>query len=66
MLEKNIQASPEEIQKLDKKIREAVTSLTNIEPIIAETKDDLEKVNKLKDDAMNARYIIFKSCSQQN
>lgn len=55
VLETDIKATPEEVSELATKIRKAVQSLTNIDPIIAETKDDLDRVKKLKDDANTAK-----------
>ncbi|XP_031335758.1 laminin subunit beta-1 isoform X2 [Photinus pyralis] len=51
VLEKQIDQKPEEIIELAQKIKDTVESLTNIDPIIAATADDLKKVEKLKSDA---------------
>lgn len=53
----NIHLKPEEITELAQKIKEAVESLTNIDPIIAETAADLKKVEELKKNADNAKYV---------
>ncbi|KAF5294829.1 hypothetical protein FQA39_LY00313 [Lamprigera yunnana] len=55
VLEKRIEQKPEEIMELAQKIKDTVESLTNIDPIIAATADDLKKVEKLKDDAVQAK-----------
>lgn len=41
--------------ELADKIKKTVESLTNIDPIIAATADDLRKVEKLKEDADRAK-----------
>ncbi|XP_017782768.1 PREDICTED: laminin subunit beta-1 isoform X2 [Nicrophorus vespilloides] len=51
VLNLNINLEPNKIKTLADKIKKAVDSLTNIEPIIEETKDDLKLVNQLKSDA---------------
>ncbi|KAF5272841.1 hypothetical protein FQR65_LT00437 [Abscondita terminalis] len=55
VLEKRIEQKPEEILELAQKIKDTVESLTNIDPIIAATADDLKKVEKLKNDADEAK-----------
>lgn len=55
ILKKDIKSSPNQIKDLAEKIRKAVQALTNIDPIIEETRDDLEKVKQLKEDADNAK-----------
>lgn len=58
VLEMNIKLDPAEIQELADKIRVAVDSLTNIDPIIQETEDDLAKVRELKDRANAAKSQV--------
>lgn len=58
----NIDLKPEEITELAQKIKEAVESLTNIDPIIAETAADLKKVEELKENADSAKYVYGIEC----
>lgn len=60
VLRQKIQLDPDEITRMAEKIKDAVDSLTNIDPIIEETRDDLRKVNQLKEDAENAKYLLPK------
>ncbi|XP_025834691.1 laminin subunit beta-1-like, partial [Agrilus planipennis] len=55
VLKKDINLTKEEIQTLQKKIQEALETLTNPDKIILETRDDLQRVHKLKEDADNAK-----------
>lgn len=46
---------PDEIKELADKIKKAVDQLRNTDAIIDETRDDLRKVNKLEEDAIDAK-----------
>lgn len=54
-----IDIEPHEITNMANKIKEAVQHLTDIDPIIEATKDDLRRVNALKENAEYARFIII-------
>lgn len=51
---KNVQKTPEEVRELAENIKNAVDRLTNTDYIIDATKNDLAKVNRLKEDARYA------------
>ena len=55
ILAMKIDLEPEKITEMANKIKEAVHHLTNIDPIIEETKDDLALVNELRENAENAK-----------
>lgn len=55
VLKKNVQKTPEEVKELADNIKEAVERLTNTDYIIRATKDDLAKVNQLKEHAKYAK-----------
>lgn len=54
ILKKNVQKTPEEVKELADNIKNAVDRLTNTDYIIDATKNDLAKVNRLKQDAAYA------------
>ena len=51
----SISLKPEEIRDLARQINETLKGLTDIDSILAETKDDLERANDLKDRAGAAK-----------
>lgn len=55
ILAKNIQQTPEKVKELDRKIKEAVKNLPNIDDIIRNTQADTERVKQLKEDAEYAK-----------
>lgn len=55
ILEQDIKLQPDEIKELAKKITETVDMLTNIEPILDQTRGNLAVAKQLKDDAENAK-----------
>ncbi|KAJ8913194.1 hypothetical protein NQ315_009031 [Exocentrus adspersus] len=55
VLKKNVQKTPEEVKELAENIKSAVDRLTNTDYIIKTTKDDLAKVNQLKEHAKYAK-----------
>lgn len=55
ILAMKIDLDPDEITNMGNKIKEAVHRLTNIDAIIEETKDDLRRVNYLKERAESAK-----------
>lgn len=54
-LEKDIKLKPEEIKELAKQINDTIASLTNIDAILAATKETLEDAEKLKGEADEAK-----------
>ena len=48
VLAMSISLQPEEIRDLARQINETIRGLTDIDTILAETKDDLERANDLK------------------
>jgi laminin beta 1 len=59
ILAMKIDLDPDEITNMGNKIKEAVHRLTNIDAIIEETKDDLRRVNYLKERAESAKYLFI-------
>lgn len=55
VLKKNVHKTPEEVKELADSIKDAVERLTNTDYIIEATKNDLTKVNQLKEDAKFAK-----------
>lgn len=51
----SLELDPEEIKDLADRIDKVVSSLVNVDTIIDNTKDDLDKVKALKDRANNAK-----------
>lgn len=51
----NLQLDPEQIKVLASKIDGTVAQLENVEGIIANTRYDLERVQRLKDTAISSR-----------
>ena len=54
----SISLTPEQIRDLAKQINETIRGLTDIETILDDTKEDLDKAQKLKERADNAKYVI--------
>lgn len=54
-LAQNLKLDPEEIKDLATRIQQVVSSLVNVDSIIASTKDDLDNVKELKDRANAAK-----------
>lgn len=48
---------PEEIKALASKIDATVAQLENVDTIIYNTRDDLNRVNELKDAAQGTRFV---------
>ncbi|RZB39836.1 Laminin EGF, Prominin, and/or AAA 13 domain containing protein [Asbolus verrucosus] len=55
VLAKKIHLEPDEITTLANQIKDAVSRLTDIDSIIKDTRDDLRRVNQLKENAENAK-----------
>lgn len=53
----NLELDPEEIKALASKIDETVSQLENVETIIYNTRHDLERVEQLKNQANESRYV---------
>ena len=51
----NISLTPDQIIELAQKINETIWGLQNIDSILNATKDDLDKAQKLKERAENAK-----------
>nr|XP_022901153.1 laminin subunit beta-1 isoform X1 [Onthophagus taurus]XP_022901154.1 laminin subunit beta-1 isoform X1 [Onthophagus taurus] len=58
ILTKDIKWQPEEIKEFATNIKVTADSLTNIEPILAETEGNLSVAKKLKEDAENAKKQV--------
>lgn len=56
VLELSIPASPEQIRHLAEEIKDRVRSLSNVDAILDQTKDDVRKAEKLLLDAKRARH----------
>lgn len=54
----NLELDPEEIKALASKIDETVSQLENVETIIYNTRHDLERVEQLKNQANESRYVL--------
>lgn len=52
-----MQKTPQQVKELADNIKNAVERLTNTDYIINSTKDDLAKVNQLKEHAKYAKYV---------
>ena len=68
VLEMKIKLTPEEIRDLARQINETIRDLTDIETILEDTKEDLDKAQRLKERADSAKYVFEKPhaeiCSQ--
>ena len=51
----SITLRPEEVQDLARQINDTIRGLTDIDTILAETRDDLDRANRLKDRARDAK-----------
>ena len=52
-----ISLTPEQIRDLAKQINDTIKGLTDINSILDATKEDLDKAQKLKERADNAKYV---------
>lgn len=55
ILDLNLQLDPEQIKELANKIDETVSQLKNVDAIIQSTRNDLTRVNQLKELATSTR-----------
>ncbi len=55
VLEMTISLTPEQIRELAQQINETIRGLTDIDTILEATKDDLDKAQRLKERADNAK-----------
>ena len=55
VLAMSITLRPEEVQDLARQINDTIRGLTDIDTILAETRDDLDRANRLKDRARDAK-----------
>lgn len=58
-LSQSLELDPEGIKELATRIKQAVASLVDVDTIIADTKDDLDRVTQLKDRANIAKYDLI-------
>lgn len=54
-MQKTITSQPEEITALAQKINDTISSLTNIEAIIRDSEDDLNRAKTVKQQAMETK-----------
>ena len=57
-----ISLTPEQIRELAREINETIKGLTDIDAILEATKEDLDKAQRLKERADNARYLFNIQC----
>ena len=57
-----ISLTPEQIRELAREINETIEGLTDIDAILEATKEDLDKAQRLKERADNARYLFSSPC----
>lgn len=58
-LELKLELDRDEIKKLASQINETVSQLDNVETIISNTRQDLESVKRLKEQALEAKYVAY-------
>ena len=58
VLAMKISLTPEQIQDLAQQINETIQGLTAIDDILQDTKDDLVRVQKLRDRATKAEWVL--------
>ena len=58
VLAMTISLTPDQIRDLARQINETIRGLTDIDAILEATKEDLDKAQRLKERADNARYLF--------